>query len=113
MSNLRLYNLKHIFSKQRTKEQTLKYLLNSTNGQSFMIGANLLYNNAHQFTEAEIEHYIILAGLRDYEEFKATGKTTLDLDLCPCSESDVLENRLLFILNNQVFFQYEEEAKCA
>lgn len=104
------YNLKRLMRLQDTESDNLIWNVKRSNGVSFLVGWSRLKSNSHLFTFDEIKQYIMLAGLRDYNEYVRTGILSLDLDFCPVPESILRKNRMLFIMKNNLFFQYEEEA---
>jgi hypothetical protein len=58
--------------------------------------------------DLDIAHYIGLASLRNYSEFKTTGKLSLDLLACIGKEDIINHNSLLYIEKDEVHFKYEE-----
>lgn len=80
-------------------------------GSNFLINPEALFTNRLKYRELELVHYIGLASMRNYSEYQAIGKTTLDLLACPGKEELINNNRLLRIENGQVIFKYEEALK--
>lgn len=80
-------------------------------GHSFLLNPKPLFENRHKYDDLEIVHYIGLASLRNYGEYKISGKKTLDLLACLGKEDIINNNRLLYVENNQVHFIYEEAHK--
>ncbi len=58
--------------------------------------------------DLDIAHYIGLASLRNYSEFKTTNKLSLDLLACLGMEEIINKNSLLYIEDDVVRFKYEE-----
>lgn len=58
--------------------------------------------------DLDIAHYIGLASLRNYSEFKTTNKLSLDLLACLGKEDIINKNSLLYIKDDVVHFKYEE-----
>jgi hypothetical protein len=106
------YDLKKVINRRGVIALLLLREIKESDGDSFLLGMDLLMNNAHKFTFNEIKQYVMLAGLRDYNEYKRTGILSLDMDMCPVSQEILSQNRLLYTLNNNLFFRYEEEAIC-
>lgn len=104
------YKLKKVINRRDVTSSALLRSVRDCSGDSFLVGLSALLNKAHYFTFDEVKQYVMLAGLRDYDEYVRTGILSLDMDVCPVSQEILVQNRLLYILNNNLFFRYEEEA---
>ena len=69
---------------------------------------DILLFNAYKYEQREIAIYYALAAIRPIAEYKALGKTRLDLEKVPVEIEQITDNRLLRIENNEVIFLYEE-----
>jgi len=77
-------------------------------GTSFLVHPEFLLFNAYKYTPRELAVYYALASIRNYSEYMATGKTTLDPLHCPVDLETLKENRLLIVLEDEITFIYEE-----
>jgi hypothetical protein len=86
------------------------YSLVDWRGDSFLLNPKPLLRLRYgtRDYDLDIAHYIGLASLRNYSEFKATNKLSLDLLACLGKEDIINKNRLLYIDNDVVRFKYEE-----
>jgi hypothetical protein len=79
-------------------------------GDSFLLNpkplVQLRYGN--KMSNYDIAYYIALASLRNYPEFQATNKLSLDLLACLGKENAINKNSLLTIKDDQIHFKYEE-----
>jgi hypothetical protein len=80
-------------------------------GHSFLLNPEALFSNRHKYDDLEIVHYIGLASLRNYGEYKIKGTKTLDLLACKGKEDIINNNRLLYAKNGKVYFIFEEDIK--
>lgn len=82
-------------------------------GDSFLINPKALLRHRYGKPDSvlDIAHYIALASLRSYPEYKTVGKLSLDLLACEGKEDIINNNSLLYIKNNEVHFIYEEANK--
>ena len=94
-------------------KDTLMRRIKISKGSSYLMGWKQLRDNMHNYSFEEVRLYVCLAGLRRYLDLQQKGYSFLDEDLCPIAKEDILRNRLLFMIENKIFFQYEEEAKGA
>lgn len=77
-------------------------------GYSFLRNPYDLIAARYKYTDKEIADYLGLASFRNLADYKAFGKTTLDLDISPLPREKLLKNRLLRIENDQVHFLFED-----
>jgi hypothetical protein len=82
-------------------------------GDSFLLRPEPLLRLRYGGTrhDVEIAHYIGLASWRNYPEYQATGKLSLDLLACLGMEDIINQNSLLYIEKDEVHFKYEEAHK--
>ena len=85
-----------------------KYAGKHFNGESFLVHPDLLLHYAYKYEYREIAQYLALASMRRYDDYAATGKTTLYLLECEVDQELFEENSLLQRLNGKVHFLYEE-----
>lgn len=81
-------------------------------GESYLVNAEKLFENAYRYTEREIGTYISLAAARNLANFLATGDTTIDTLLLPEDEiifEEIDNNRLLSVdEEGKLHFLFEE-----
>jgi hypothetical protein len=85
-----------------------KYYQLNFAGTSFLLHPEFLLYNAYKYTPRELCVYYGLASLRNYSDYMATGKTTLDPLHCPVDLETLKDNRLLIISENEITLIYEE-----
>ena len=85
-----------------------KYSRINLSGRNFLLHPDILLFNAYKYEQREIAIYYALAAIRPIAEYKALGKTRLDLEKVPVDIEQITDNRLLRIENNEVIFLYEE-----
>ena len=85
-----------------------KYSRINLSGRNFLLHPDILLFNAYKYEQREIAIYYALAAIRPIAEYKALGKTRLDLGKVPVEIEQIIDNRLLQIENNEVIFLYEE-----
>lgn len=85
-----------------------KYRFTDFSGQSFMCNPQELFYNAFRYTHKEVAQYIILASYRSFANYSLTGDKALNLLHSPVPEVTIKQNRLLRILDNKIYFYYEE-----
>tara|TARA_B110000483_G_scaffold108675_1_gene132414 strand:- start:337 stop:669 length:333 start_codon:yes stop_codon:yes gene_type:complete len=77
-------------------------------GPSFLLHGDLLLYHSYKYTTKELCIYYALASLRSYADYIAYNKTTLDPLHCPVDLSEINDNRLLIVLQDEITFIYEE-----
>jgi hypothetical protein len=98
----------------RTRKDIFYKLSQQTwTGNSFLKNPDLLLKNRRNHKNLHVAHYIGLASLRNYAEYKIEG--TLSLDFLAFKEKEALinktDNRLLYIKDDLIHFLYEENPK--
>lgn len=78
-------------------------------GESFLRNPHELINNSFRWKVKEIAQYLGLASLRSYALYALTGDKTLDLFHCNVSEDTINQNRLLKLVDQKIYFYYEED----
>jgi len=77
-------------------------------GESFLLNPEALIFNSYKYTYREIAQYLALASLRPYADYLATGKLSLDLFTVEIDQGLFNENSLLYTVDNELYFLYEE-----
>jgi hypothetical protein len=77
-------------------------------GHSFLRNPEPLINYRYKWRDKDIAQYIGLASFRNFAEFQATGKVTLDLLHCPLKRDAIINNKLLRIKDDNIHFLYED-----
>jgi len=77
-------------------------------GSSFLVHPDVLLYHSYKYTQREIAIYYALASIRNYGEYLATGKTSLDSLHCPTPLTLITDNRLLAVDEQDIYFRYEE-----
>lgn len=93
------------------KDPSFRYYGKNWSGSSFLANPEQIFLDRRKYTDLELAQYIGFASLRNYAEYKATQKTTLDFLICKGKEELINKNRLLRVENDQVYFLFEEVAK--
>jgi len=89
-------------------DKIYKYINTDFSGDCFLVHPDILLYHAYKHSFRDIAQYIALASLRPLADYYASGKTTLDLDLCEISLEYFKDNSLLHIEEGQLHFLYEE-----
>jgi len=77
-------------------------------GENFLVNPEAIFTlSAKEYGYKEVAEYVGLASRRNYAEYKATGKITLDLIKSPIDKDALDNNRLLRIEGNQIHFLLE------
>lgn len=76
-----------------------------------MLNPHELINYSFKWKPKEVAQYIGLASFRSYSEYSVTGDKSLDLFHSPVDQDIIQQNRLLRIVDDRVYFYYEEDAK--
>jgi len=81
-----------------------------SNPTSFLVNPELLYEAQNSFRSGELARYIALASCRSLADYLAFKTVTLSLYHSPVSLDVIgdINNKLLFIQDNQVHFVFEE-----
>ncbi|RZK39920.1 MAG: hypothetical protein EOO61_06865 [Hymenobacter sp.] len=80
-------------------------------GDSFMLNPHELITYAFKWTPKEVAQYIGLASYRNYSDYLVTSDKSLDLFHSPVDQDTINNNRLLRIVEDRVYFYYEEDMK--
>ena len=90
-------------------DRIYKYTDIDFRGESFLLHPDVLLYNCYQYGYKDVCIYAALASLRSYAEYKANGKTTLDVLHLPVDPFIFLNNHsLLRIQHDGIHFLYEE-----
>lgn len=90
------------------KDPMFKYARKRFDGGSFLINPERLISNYFRYTNKEIAVYLTLASLRNLGEYIASNKTSLDVLHAVIDSELYNKNRLLYILDDEIHFIYEE-----
>ena len=85
-----------------------KYSNKKFTGSSFLLHGDLLPYHSYKYTSKELCIYYALASLRNYADYIASYKTTLDALHCPVPLEQLNDNRLLIVDDKEITFIYEE-----
>lgn len=117
ITNLRLeacssYNKFYELFKTHCRGKLHKRRLKKTlHGNSYILNPEGLFENKNIDILYKLQ-YIELAALRDYSMFRLYKSATLDLSYYPDIDiSKIKTNPLLKILNNHIYFLYEETSR--
>ena len=90
-------------------DRIYKYSNTDFRGESFLLHPDVLLYNTYQHGYKDVCIYAAMASLRSYAEYKAFGKTTLDVLHLPIDPFIFLNNHsLLQVKGDQLCFLYEE-----
>ena len=90
-------------------DRIYKYTDIDFRGEYFLLHPDVLLYNCYQYGYKDVCIYAALASLRSYAEYKAHGKTTLDVLHLPVDPFIFLQNfSLLRVIGDQIHFKYEE-----
>jgi hypothetical protein len=87
---------------------TYKLSLEDWSGDSFLRNPEPIIANRSKFQDRELAQYVALASFRSFAEYQATTKLSLRWELSPVSSKIINNNRLLSLVNNEIFFRWEE-----
>lgn len=76
-------------------------------GDNFIVNPEPIIENRKNYKSIELAQYVGLASFRNYAEYKASGKKTLDLLNSPINQDAINKNRLVTIEGNQIVFLWE------
>ena len=93
---------------KRKRDRLFEWQYKNWSGDSFLINPEPLIYYRRLFTKKELSQYIILASKRSYAEYKLQKTKTLDLGNFNYSKDTLINNRLLRIEKNIVYFLFEE-----
>ena len=93
---------------QITSDAIYKYSKKKFTGSSFLLHGDLLLYHSYKYTSKELCIYYALASLRNYADYIASYKTTLDALHCPVPLEQLNDNRLLIVDDKEITFIYEE-----
>lgn len=91
------------------KDPIFKAYQKDYSGRSFLLNGDVLLYNRYMYTNHQVAEYLGLAALRSSADYYAYGKITLPLIHCPVTEHEVVRNPLLFIIDDEVHFIYEDK----
>ncbi len=77
-------------------------------GDSFLINPEAILNNRNHYSDKELAEYVGLASFRSLAEYKTTKLKTLPIEHSPVDVETLKTNRLLCIMNSNIYFQWEE-----
>lgn len=86
----------------------LKYSQVDWSGDSFLINPAAVIYNRSKVLEKDLANYVALASFRSLAEYKVTGRKTLSVQECPVSLESLYNNPLLSIINEEIYFCWEE-----
>ena len=89
-------------------DRIYKYSNKKFTGSSFLLHGDLLLYHSYKYTSKELCIYYALASLRNYADYIASYKTTLDALHCPVPLEQLNDNRLLIVDEQEITFIYEE-----
>ena len=89
-------------------DRIYKYSNKNFTGSCFLLHGDLLLYHSYKYTQKELCIYYALASLRNYADYIAYNKTTLDPLHCPVPLDEIKDNRLLIIEDDEITFIYEE-----
>ena len=89
-------------------DRIYKYSNKNFTGSCFLLHGDLLLYHSYKYTQKELCIYYALASLRNYADYIAYNKTTLDPLHCPVDLDEIKDNRLLIVLDDEITFIYEE-----
>ena len=89
-------------------DRIYKYSNKKFTGSSFLLHGDLLLYHSYKYTSKELCIYYALASLRNYADYIASYKTTLDALHCPVPLEQLNDNRLLIVDDKEITFIYEE-----
>ena len=77
-------------------------------GHSFLLNPKKLITAREVYSDEKLAEYVALASFRNYNEYKVTKQPTLSVYECPISTDSLINNKLLTIQNDQIYFCWEE-----
>ena len=89
-------------------DRIYKYSNKKFTGSSFLLHGDLLLYHSYKYTSKELCIYYALASLRNYADYIASYKTTLDSLHCPVPLEQLNDNRLLIVDEQEITFIYAE-----
>jgi hypothetical protein len=99
------YNIK---VPQNHKDPIYKYCGQSFEGYSFLLNPKKLLQERKNYSNKECAEYIAVASYRNYNNYKQTGETSLELIELPFLEEIFNNNRLLTMEKGILFFKFED-----
>ena len=90
------------------KDPMSKYATKNFSGGSFLVNPEDFITNLFRYTPKEAAAYLALASLRNLGEYVEYNKTSLDKLHIVVDSEIIKQNRLLYMLNDQLHFIYEE-----
>ena len=93
---------------QNKYDRIYNYSNKNFTGSSFLLHGDLLLYHSYKYTQKELCIYYALVSLRNYADYIAYNKTTLDALHCPVPLDEIKDNRLLIIEDDEITFIYEE-----
>ena len=90
------------------KDPAYKYRAGNFVGGSFLLHPEKLLANHKKYSPEECATYLMVASFRNYFTYKEQGDTRLHMLYNPLIKQITNDNRLLQIVDNYVYFRYEE-----
>ena len=90
------------------KDPAYKYRAGAFVGGSFLLHPEKLLANHKKFHPEECATYLMVASYRNYFTYKESGDTRLHMIYNPLIKQITNDNRLLQIVDDYVYFRYEE-----
>ena len=90
------------------KDHAYKYRAGNFVGGSFLLHPEKLLANHKKYSPEECATYLMVASFRNYFTYKEQGDTRLHMLYNPLIKQITNDNRLLQIVDNYVYFRYEE-----
>ena len=88
--------------------ETKKMAVIDWEGDSYLINPEPVLENRPIFTDKELAEYVGLASFRNLAEYKTTKRKTLPVSDSPVEIESYKDNKLLSVVDNQVYFKWEE-----
>lgn len=88
-----------------------KYYFDDFSGESFIIHPEDLILYSFKWKPKEIAQYIGLAAYRSYVDYALFNKKSLEVICSPLGLEKIKQNRLLKVVDDDIYFYYEETAK--
>lgn len=87
------------------------YYYSDFSGDNYILNLKELLDNAFRYSNKEIAQYVAIASYRNYAHYELTGDASLDLLHSPAEQDTINKNRLLRIIDDKVYFKYEEDTR--
>jgi hypothetical protein len=90
------------------KDPAFKYKAGTFVGGSFLLHPEKLLANHKKYFPEECATYLMVASFRNYFTYKESGDTRLHMIFNPLIKQITNDNRLLQIVDDYIYFRYEE-----